>query len=82
MLNRKNRVVVPIVFSIMLVVLLLGGVLAGLWQDWFRMGLLFFLGVFIVNCCVSVLLDLKIDTCFKRLEDLTSGKSDSTRVRK
>ena len=80
MVNRKYRVVVPIVLSMGLAVQLLGGVLTGFHQKWFEMGFFFFFVGFTVYGYVGFLLNLKIDTCFEHLENLISGKSDSIRL--
>ena len=79
--SRFNKVLGLTGFSIISVVLLLFGVLTGLHHDWFRMGLCFFLAVYMVDGCVGGLLNLKIDSCFTRLEELISSKSDSVRLR-
>jgi hypothetical protein len=62
-------------------VLFLGGIYAGFNDKWFRMGFLFFLAVFMVGSCVSFFLDMKIDSCFTRLENLISRESDSIQLR-
>ena len=82
--SRFNKALGLIGFSIIssaVAVLLLFGVLTGLHNDWFRMGLFFFLAVYMVDCCVGGLLNLKIDSCFTQLEELISSKSDSIRLR-
>jgi len=45
------------------------------------MGLGFFLAAYMVECLVVLLLNMRIDTCFTRLEELISSKSDSVRLR-
>ena len=53
------------------------GVWAGLQRNWFFMGMGFLLTVWIfINVVFSVLI-LRIDSCFKRLEELFSKQSDS-----
>ncbi|UCC98278.1 MAG: hypothetical protein JSW66_20840 [Phycisphaerales bacterium] len=63
------------------VLLLYGGVVAGLHREAFRMGLCFLLAVYMVDCCVGLLLNQRIDTCFTRLERLVLDKSDSIRLK-
>lgn len=79
MVDRKKMLVTLILFSVALVVQLLFGALAGLGQDWMRMSIFFFTSFVIVYCCVGFLLGLRIDSSFRRLEDLISKKSDSVR---
>lgn len=77
MMNRKYGIFVPISFALMSVVLLFIGVKSGLQRSWFRMGLTFLLAVFLTHVCVYLLLELRIDSCFKRLEELATKQSDS-----
>ena len=78
--NRNNIVVVSIVLSMGLVVQCLIGSISGQQQDWFGMCFFFFLAAFTVYIYVGFLLNLKIDTCFNRMQDLISMKSDATRL--
>ena len=78
MMNRV-RVIGLIVFVVQTVFLLLIGIWAGLHQKWFGMFIFFFLTVLFVVFCMSALMTLKIDNCFKRLEEIVFEKSDTDR---
>lgn len=83
MADRKYRVGMAIAFGVIglgvvVVMLLCVTVLSGFRRDWFRMGLCLFLFLFTVFVYVGLFLDLKIHSCFKRLEDIIPRKSNST----
>ncbi len=78
--QSKQKTGVQIVLIMGLVVCSYAGVLAGLYRDWFSMVFFFFIFVFGADCNVGFLMDLKMDTCFKRLENIISRKSDSVRL--
>jgi len=77
--SRFIKVLVPIACSIGLVMFLYCGLLMGFQQKWFEMCFLFIPIVFAVDSYVGFLLNIKIATCFKQLEDLYSGKPNSMR---
>jgi len=83
MVDRKKTVFTFIALSIGIgsVVLFYCGIGWGFRHEAIMMGLCFFLAVYSVDACVGLLLNLKIDTSFTRLEDLVSGKSDSVPLR-
>ena len=74
---KRVRVVALIVFVAQTVFLLLIGIGAGLRQKWFGMFIFFFLTFLLIVFCLSVLMTLKIESCFKRLEEIISEKSDT-----
>ena len=81
MVDCKKKVFIYIGSSIYSVVLFSCGIFWGFRHEAPRMGLCFFFAVFWVDVCVFLLLNLKIDTSFTRLENLVSGKSDSVPLR-
>jgi len=74
---NRARVVGLIVLVAYTVLFLLIGIGAGLYQKGFAMFIFFFMTVYFVVLCTSALMSLKIDTCFNRLEELISKKSNS-----
>lgn len=81
MVDCNKKVFIYIGSSIFSVVLFSCGIFWGFHHEAGRMGLCFFLAVFWVYVCVFLLLNLKIDTSFTRLDNLVSGKSDSVPLR-
>ena len=81
MLDRKRKVFAFIVLSVCSIGLFSCGVIWGFRYQVLRMGLCFFLAVYTVDVCVGLLLNLKIDICFLKLEDLVLGESDSVPMR-
>ena len=82
MVNRKQIITAQIVFIIGFILFLYVGVLAGLNSEWFSMVFFFYLLVYIVHNHIGFMLDLKIDTCFERLQNIITKKSDSARLEK
>lgn len=74
MVNRGKIRVAMIVLIASALVSLFAGIMSGLHQDWMRMCGAFCGSVFVIFSCTMCLLALKIDTCFRRLEDLISKK--------
>jgi hypothetical protein len=58
-------------------VFLYGGILSVMHREWFSVVFCFFICVFWVNNIIFCLLIRKVDTCFKRLENVFSNKSVS-----
>lgn len=75
--RRIVKVLTPIVLSIELTVFLYAGFLMGFQQQWFEMCFFFIFVVFSVETYVVFLLSIKIETCFKHLETIYSGKTDA-----
>ena len=67
MVNPKHRIFAAILITMCSLALLFGGVVAGSRHDGLGMGLCFFIGVYTAFCCMSFLLNTRIDDCFKRL---------------
>jgi len=82
MVNRKQIIAAQIAFIIGFILFLCCGVLAGLNSEWFSMVFFFYLLVFTVHGHIGFMLDQKIDTCFERLENIITKKSDLTRLEK
>lgn len=76
--NRQSEIKSSILFFAVSVGLFLFGVWLGLQRRWFAMGVAFFAVVYLFHFLVFSLLRLRIDSCFKRLEELVSKQSDST----
>jgi hypothetical protein len=82
MVNRKQIIAAQIVFIMGFILFSYGGVLAGLNRDWFSMIFFCYIVVFTVHMHIGFMLDLKIDTCFERLQKIITRKSDSVRLEK
>lgn len=82
MVNRKQIIAAQIVFIIGLVLYSYGGVLSGLQREWFGMVLFFYVLVYTVHMYIAFMLEMKIDTCFERLGNIITKKSDSARLEK
>ena len=83
MVGYKNRegivfVIGLIMWGAVIAMFLYLTVLAGFRRDWVRMGLCLYLFIFVVFHCVGILLDLKIHSCFKRLDHIIPRKLGST----
>jgi len=74
--NRKSEMKSSILFFAVSVVFFLFGVWAGLQRRWEAMGVAFVGVVFLFHYAVLSLMRLRIDSCFKRLEELASKQSD------
>ena len=79
-LDSKQKTGVQIVLIMGLIVCSYAGVLAGLHRDWFYMVFFFFIFIFTAHCNVGFLMDLKMDACFKQLENVISRKSNSVQL--
>ena len=66
--------------AVAMVVLICCGVLSGLRREAASMGLCFFLAVYNAECCVCLLLNHKIESRFRRLEELVTEKPGSDRL--
>jgi amino acid transporter len=75
--NRKSEINSTILFFAVSVGLFLLGVLLGLQRRWEAMGVTFVCVVFLFHLAVLSLMKLRIDSCFRRLEELTFKRSDS-----
>ena len=73
MANRGNVRIGLIMLGTLVVIQMLAGILAGYRQEWMRMGIFLSGSILIFISFTSSLLVLKIDTCFKHLEDLISN---------
>jgi len=73
MANRGNVRIGLIMMGTLIVIQMLAGIMAGYRQDWMRMGIFLSGSILIFISFTSSLLVLKIDTCFKHLEDLISN---------
>ncbi len=73
MASRGNVRIGLIILGALVVIQMLAGILAGYRQEWMRMGIFLSGSVLIFISFTSSLLVLKIDTCFKHLEDLISN---------
>lgn len=82
MANLKQIIAAQIVFFSGLVLYSYGGVLAGSQREWFGMVLFFYVLVYTVHMYIPFVLDLKIDACFERLQDIITKQSDSVRMEK
>jgi hypothetical protein len=82
MANRKQIIAAQIVFFSGFVLFSYGGVLAGLNSDWFSMVFFCYIVVFSSHMYIGFMLDLKIDNCFERLQNIITKKSDSSRLEK
>jgi len=80
MANRKQIIAARIVFFSGFVLFSYGGVLAGLNSDWFSMVFFFYVIVYTIHMYIAFMLDLKIETCFERLGNIVTKKSDSVRL--
>ncbi len=69
--------IILIMVSMGLIVFLYGGILAGMHREWFSVVFFLFIFVFGVNNIIDSVLILKVDSCFKRLENVISNKSVS-----
>ena len=82
MVNPKKKVFAYIgLTTIYSVVLFSCGIFWGFRHEEPKMGLCFFFAVFWIDVCFGLLLNLKIDTSFIRLENFVLGKSDSVPFR-
>jgi len=77
---RTKTAIGTITFAAGIVAMTCGGMVSGLRRDWPRMGLCFFLVVYIAQCCVDLVLNHKIESRFVRLAELVTGKSESDRL--
>ena len=77
--NRKSEINSTILFLAVSVGLFFFGVLLGLQRRWEAMGVTFVCVVFLFHFAVLSLMKLRIDSCFKRLEELASKRSDCGR---
>jgi amino acid transporter len=75
--NRKSEINSSILFFAVSVGFFLFGVGVGLQRRWEAMGVTFVCVVFLFHFAAFSLMKLRIDSCFKRLEELTSKRSDS-----
>jgi len=80
MVNRGNLRIAMILLLASTVISLLVGIHAGFRQDWMRMSLFFFGTVLVIFFFTMSLMGLRIDTHFRRIEDIILEKSDSGRI--
>jgi len=85
MLNIKNKqsrqfVFALIVLGVGIAVMLYMTILLGQRRDWFRMGFFLFFVIDAVGALISMVVDMNIHTCFKRLESIVSSKSDTAQL--
>jgi hypothetical protein len=80
MRRRTETTISTIFFAVGIVLLTICGVLMGSIQEWPRMGLHFFLVVYLAECCIFLLLNHKIESHFIQLEAHVTGKSASDRL--
>ncbi|TKJ32561.1 MAG: hypothetical protein CEE38_22940 [Planctomycetes bacterium B3_Pla] len=82
MVGRKNREGIAIVFGLIVMGVSIAALLyltvrSGFRREWFRMGFCLTLFVFVLLGYISILLDLRILSYFRRLEDVFSRKLDA-----
>ena len=75
--NRKSEIHSSILLFAFSVGFFLFGVGVGLQRRWEAMGVTFVCVVFLFHFAVLSLMKLRIDSCFRRLEELVSKRSDS-----
>lgn len=80
MLRHTETTIGTIILAVVIVLLTCCGVIMGSIQEWPRMGLHFFLVVYLSECCVCLLLNHKIESHFIQLEANVTGKSASDRL--
>jgi hypothetical protein len=80
MRRRTYAVINVVVFTVMIVLLTCCGVLMGTIQEWPRMGMHFFLVVFLSECFVCVLLNHKIESYFMQMQVNITGKPASDKL--
>ena len=80
MRRRTETAIGTIVLAMGVVAMTCCGVLLGSIREWPKMGLCFFLAVYNAECCACLLLNHKIESRFRRLEELVTGKSGSDRL--
>ena len=86
MLNIKNKQNRQFVFGliglgVIIAVQLYMTILLGHRRDWFIMGFFLFFFIYSVDVFISLVVDMIIYNCFKRLEGIISGKSDFTQLK-
>lgn len=79
MSNRGNVRIGLIILGALVVIQMFAGILAGYRQEWMRMGIFLSGSILIFISFTSCLLILKIDTCFKHLEELISNNTNITK---
>lgn len=79
-LRHTETTIGTIFLAVVIVLLTCCGVIMGSIQEWPRMGLHFFLVVYLSECCICLLLNHKIESHFIQLEVHITGKSASDRL--
>ncbi|MFC1635389.1 hypothetical protein ACFL5Z_11150 [Planctomycetota bacterium] len=80
MLRRTETTIGTIVLAVAMVAMTCCGVLMGLVRVWPKMGLCFVLAFYSAECCAILLLNHRIESRFKELKELITGKSGSDRL--